>query len=1201
MKKNKELINIEKALILNSRNPGRVLAYLRYDLESDFIREYILQKIQRRSVPGNSFVFSNLIVKNRRELGRINYIPFMKDGNYKLDFKWIVTILKLYEAELSHYLKIKNLYEKAFLKGDFNEALKYLGEINKITHSIWGIEQEMIIKELDLGLEEKTKFYAENVEDATSLTVAIALEVLNNKIDLSTGTLNYENRINSISDQFPENFLGERYKKFISFYDSRSINKMNSEDFRMILSISSTLSIIDLYEHFFKALTVIQLNYEDNSQLLSELSNFIKLDNRLFKLCFYYNFELIESKEDLNSKISQEVNAIVENYTIGNYNQVQKSVLNYEVEYGLEFNMLLLYIKSLILNNNPPNFNEFHNQKLIRKVAEPLYNILIVKDVEINLEELSNISKIFGDIDFKYHLWTFVYEFRKYKNIDLSKFSALFGEIYSPLYTPAGLGCFINKVNIEGKIQLYNEFGYSNSLNLILGKEKVHIPNLRKKYYELKYNMNVYELTSILDNLEELTNTFEERHYYYEKFALLLFNYLIDSDLNAALTLFIDSYLSCKDFVLRMEAKTFYQKAKLDLNIPKSDLRLVILSHYVDSNDTYQVYEHLISFIEENNCMLLSEFLSQEIIKSEYSYLLYICRYIYIKPVMKHIIYLNPKQTFVERIKILEFLIQNDVNNINIYRKEIKEINMVQEVQKRVKSLDETKIFVDVESILKERRTIDLERFKKYLLLESIEADFKSYDLKKELQKISIEFSEDVILEFRNNPEKKYKFILFKEIVEEFKDEVLMNSKYGLGKFLSSRIRHGLLGNTFTKSMKYHKILSDQLDGECFVLHPDREIELLEAENGNNVKSIEGIKNALHKFSKGYLRILTDLKDNIRIKDRTYPTGMFNYEAMEGDSLIYLYHDVKNINDYDNFYRVIIEFFWELTNNALDKIKNKLTDEVYLSSIKLLDELSEELEILKGNTSNPSVLSIISGILKDVSLSKTGIQNDINDICKWFVIKRNNEFYDFTFQELYNTTLQIIKNTNRDCDKIEFTGDIQFNDVIAGKVFDYWVDVFNMYYWNAIEHSGFNNYEEIIINTEIQEVDYRTIVNLLEEEDVKVNNMKYFGEYFGNPNGRFIKIGIKNNLASFKEATEINEIVSQKLDSLTDPKYTDNLILEEGGTGLTKIYYILIHNIKVDSYMEYSVTDSNEFLVNIYLEVSNLINKETKDNEYIAH
>ncbi|PHB39295.1 hypothetical protein COE82_18455 [Bacillus wiedmannii] len=1198
----KKLSKFEFDLLNNRRNPEMSLVRFKYSDINFGEKKYIISKINKKLLPGSSYIFNGILAKNISEINKTKYIPYHEKSSFNHHLEWTALILNLYKEQIEEYLILKNKYSECLLKNEYEQAILELEKINnEISFSLWGIEQSLLCSELMFGMEEKAKQLSSFAQNTKSYMVALLSDFYNYKVELSTSRANFEHKLSTFINELDEGFAAETYKNYLEFQLSNKLYSLKEDTLKQVLSLSATLPIIDLYETFVKICSVVIASNKFEQHVKNQIYSLIEYlkinDYRLDKMLLFSNNVIL--KEIPMKKENLLCEEIIEQYTIGAYKECISKIQFFEEEFGLNFSIITILVKSAIQLEIDVENIDLKNKLIKDKIIKPVFEIYSCIDKERNFEELLSIAKIFGDLPLRYEIESFYLEYTNAFNGDLFEFSVKFRNLYSYIISP---GILLEKVNgISGYMNdfIATKLGYDSTLCLLKEgewDENIAIPKLRFQYYKAAAfaEKNPEEAIELLNNM--LTDLHKEQissnlyFFNYEKFALKLFSlYMKTFNYQKALDLVVDSFRINESLILRMDKISLFEEIRKG-HIVKNDLKLILFMYFVDKENTFEIYSAFVSYVESQNKLIPSELLEVEFETDEERDLLnYIFAHIYNKSVMKHFVYLDPKERSNERILILEHLINQRYGDVILHQKEIKEINKNLSIQKRIKSVDEKKIFVDIEGILKEFEGIYKERFKKYVMLEGLDTDLKYYDLKEELQALSIQFNDEVNLEFQSNPERKFRYLMFKDVIDDFRTEALTNSKYGLGKFLSSRIRHGALENTLTKSFKNHKLLSLKQNNERgnLVIHKDRENEINHHTNSKNSVVMKEIKNKLNLFSQKIVDKIEEIKDWIRIRDKHYQQGMFNYQLMDAEAMVYLYGSLNNITDYNSFYAEITNYFWEVTELNLKDIRLRFTKEIYEYFTECLEELSKDLDALRL-TNVDTEIDIISGILlKDINLCKVGIKTDLNEISNWFVVRRVNDFHDFYFQELIDTSLEIIRKSNKDFDKIKITGNVKAGIQIKGEYFNYLVDVFNMLYSNALEHSGFNNLEELMINTEIAKVTKEQIELLLENDPSElgiVEDRDKFKEVFLEESENFLAIHVKNSLSEEKNSEEIRRIIAERIDAAMDIK----LISEEGGTGISKLYYICKHNLKVTNYHEYLIDDNNWFHARICINIKNL-------------
>lgn len=945
-----------KRVIYDLKNVEEHMTFAKYSLNYNQKRE-IINCIYYNLLPGKQYVFKGLIAKNINEIFSTKFIPFVEGKEIKFDFEWALLILNQRKQELNKYIALREKYEYLLLNGNIQAAEATLNNINEeITYSFWGIEQTMVCSELYGGFEHNRNKLSEIAEATNKYLILMLSEFYSYKAEVESTYSNFSHRLSNFFNQMTDKFDDVLIKDYLEFQFMLFNHNINEESLRRVLALSASLPIIDLYENFVKACSIILssdlINEDIKDMVIQGIENLEVNDKRLKNMLLINNPDELDSItfDGLDIQVMEE---IVEEYTKGNYDTCVDKIYE-ESKKGnnilSNFDILVLFVRSIL--NGGIDLQRFSliNDFLKENLVIPIFNIYSSKNKEENLNKILNTAKILGNISMRYKIESFYLSNVMPNNENTSGLNKRISDIFSSIITPQ---LVFSYKNIEEKQKFLNKFKklnkYSETLKLLESfvlrtfdtKNLINIPISRLNYYKVKAlrKDEVFSAKAFLKEIILKLKASEEENfsYYmfeYERIAKELFKIHIEmSNFKEAVDIVSDSYLLNKSTVIRMDKKKLSNLIENSMK-NSNNIKKVIFDYIVNEKDYFNIYTSLINFLDEHNLKLPSELIFW--CKENPQYLKevqFILSKIYTKEVMKYFVRINPKQRNEERIKVLNYLLLTDKNkeNKSKYLEEINNIMKAQSIQERIKSVDEKKIFVDTDAILIEFEDVFREKYRRYTVLKELKEELSYFDLIEATATIE-KFSQAAILEFTENQEKKQRFLMYKELIQEFINEVLNNPKYGLGKFLSSRIRHGLLENNLSKTFKNYNLLSLKIDSEAteFVINKYWEEEISKYDNDITNLGFERIKSALGEFSKNIVNKIEEVKDWIRIADKTHQNGMFNYPTFFNESsLLILYgHTGKNI-DYKGFYDEIINYFWELTEGNLELIRNRINGELY--------------------------------------------------------------------------------------------------------------------------------------------------------------------------------------------------------------------------------------------------------------------------------
>ncbi|MFP8644514.1 hypothetical protein ACLHWY_23490 [Priestia aryabhattai] len=1215
---NKRIRNLERQLTAQRRDPSMIISKYKYFLNSKEDRSHLLSKIFKKALPGYSCIFSGAKVDSIGQIHLTKFLPYHQDSSIIKDIEWQQLILSFYKEDINDFLNLKESYTYYLFTGDYDKAVEIISSINDITHSFWTIEQELLCSELHGGLEGNRTKLSEIARKTNKFLVALISDFYSSKVGLMSSYTSFMHKLNNFITQLSEEFGNQILTDYLKFLYTEEITLFKEANLKNILSFTSTLPIIDMYENLIKTITIIFSSNEFDLNLKSKIKDILLEldidDQRIFNLIA--SIDGVSHKQNLFKEKNSVVKDIIELYTTGNYKSAIELVEIYDKNYGINFTLIDLLSKMCIYLDIPIEEISLKSNLIRDNILKPVFHIYSCNEKEKNLNSLINTSKIFGDLSIRYEVETFYLNHMYSSQYNVLSFKENFDRIYSEIISPKHLLLpqLANKREVSKSeliVMGYNQTidVFENVIKPLKFKESNDdIPVFRENFYYAK-GVSKENPPSAIEKFERILESIDERNsntfkYKYEKVAVELFKlYLKESKFSKAVDLLVDSYFIDPSIILRMNSTELLKKLK-EQNMKSNSLKAVILVYLVDPKNHIENYMALVTYIESIKLTLPSELMTlKEVSSTERNLIYFILEHIYTKDVMKYFVFLDPKLRNIERVKVLKFLIEQKHGDTKGQETEIDEINKFESIQKRIKAVDEKKIFVDTAAILRENDQIYRERFKQYLIMNGLDTNLTFYDIK-DFNSTLTRFSDDVKNEFKTNPEKVYRYLLFKEMVTDYLNELTTNQKYGLEKFLSSRIRHGVLENTLTKNLKYHHLLSLKQDkvGKNLVLNKYREQELNGVACPENTENVNLIKNYLNEFSNTVVNKFEEIKDWIRLKDKKYPDGMFNFSKFNHDSsILLLYGEFNQITNYTVFYSALADYFWQETEYHLNIIRERFLEDVNSFVINSLNKLESKLLYLKDKDS--SLENTIGYLCRDINLAKANIKHDLFEISNWFIVRRSNEFHDFTFGDLIETGLEIVKKSNKANTIFNNNEKIEEDTLIKGEHFNYLIDIFTMLYSNAIKHSGFENLGDLNIYTNIKRLTFPEVEEALKGQQIQGSwneEVESFSDLFNTPTHFNIKITVCNTLDKQKDIDEITKIIQKKFSVILDKKLSEEMILGEGGTGISKVYYILEHNLKVPFIQSYYVEDHKmfaEFILNIdQLKVKELVSDGITSN-----
>lgn len=270
-----------------------------------------------------------------------------------------------------------------------------------------------------------------------------------------------------------------------------------------------------------------------------------------------------------------------------------------------------------------------------------------------------------------------------------------------------------------------------------------------------------------------------------------------------------------------------------------------------------------------------------------------------------------------EKIAILERLIELDPGNSSTYKDEIMSLVAMATIQEGMKSVDKSRIFIDIPSIKQWAELHLLDAFTRYfnlisnLSVKAVEIDSVTAVIK------GIDDSEKVI-KFLKVP-KDESIAVLSVLIEALRQKFLFDPEYGLNAFLSMRVRHGTLAGTLRGGSKSENLL-------CVKNSIGKYKKNDSWTNGEVGKTADAIQETLEKLTDSIENVINnELKPLFYARSDKTPRGMMNSDILPSD--IYLLHSKaisENALSVSKFMDYIFEVLKARLNNSLKDLRRFL-------------------------------------------------------------------------------------------------------------------------------------------------------------------------------------------------------------------------------------------------------------------------------------
>lgn len=944
--------------------------------------------------------FGNTIPKSNLELGTLKTY-FYKPESLKNEINWIILTIKHYNELIKKFIQFRDGFEHNVLLGDFDKALQILSDVEKeIGVSIWLYESKMLVYELmnkpedaisllsninEARIEEnnKNKSKKDEKKDENGF-VSLLLHYLLFRSQRDISALRYDQ---DLFDNFKRNRT-KFQKDYYNYYLFR-LNYFihhNIEDPSIPLIMEATNSIVDRYIVLIQVLHASFLKKENEEIIVSRAKHLYKYTEDCTLIPYLY---LSDPEYKCDSYYDVEYIKIIDSYYSGEYLDVINRCKLYIKQKSSNFEVYRFYCFSLLYANNgySPIYN---NQSPINQICRKIYDSISENENSSSLYNLYQLNKNLYSFSIANGLDYFIKEenhsekSEKLRLLSIKCFDPIFSKIYSSkkfdvTYLENGLKWIGQSLSVRYQINRINKTitESSNIVTHIYEKDKARI----------LFENNDFE-NSYLDWITIL-NKNRKQNPIVQIAVKYAFDCLLELEqLQDAIKLFVDEYIinpigikkTNVQSLVELLKKQKYRNIKRTIELPI----FVGLNSVKDTDKSFILKSFCDYYDVKKPSDLFEEINHIEIQKREAFFFVIVS-----EDILRHYYHINSTQEELEeKQKILLYLIHLETSKIDIYKKLHDEVFEELIIYRGNKKIDESKIYANDQAIIKYELK-DIEG-----LYDRFMTQYKMLDSKKTLvvldnfyhPNINSSISESTILsanvKYTDNAIHQVAYDLYDGVRDKF-----LFSKFGLGTYLSTRIRHGVLegelrSDLVAKNLVLNKTNEKYVNNEYWTNTYGLD------EKGNNY-----LHKTLSNFSEKVDELISYFKsDVLQIKTIEIEKGYFNYDINSETLSLKSLEIAIQAKSSDEFCLFVLKDLWQITERNLQNIRQYIKQNLAESFHKLLNDLSTEIDI-------PDFEHLKDDFNRTIGDIRSLINQKLTRIEGWFYIQES-KFDDFKLNEL---------------------------------------------------------------------------------------------------------------------------------------------------------------------------------------------------------
>lgn len=974
--------------------------------------------------------------------------------NLEANFNESIAFLKLYNSEIEKFLKFKEDFEFNFLFGKYELCENILDDSKKeISYSNWYLYHMFLVKEYKGGFDSNFSYLKEIISSGAEHPIhGIFAFTFSRMVEKDLSIKNFQKYVEVEVYNFYNLKKDSKIRSFLKSY-IEPFEIYFHENINDIFIGEEGCSIIDRYINLRKFM--INLLHTNKEECKKYLVKILKFTND----SFFYRMHVLLTGETTylgtNTLESKLLFEILDLYTIGDYKKCIELSSNYLEKFGLSIDVIEINLKSHI--NLGIEFEIVNKNNIYYDVMILIYNVLKKNDLAVeSLISLTNIS-------FSLHNFNLSIQIQYFVNKTINSSNYKFYKRVYPLFTKSLTPKIINEYSSNKKKILIENFSKiyksSNTIDFFstlidfevenhFDKTKNSIPESRILLHLSKILLEKKMYLDVIKNLEPLRGKLVNQPHLQEEYLKRIYEaYSKEDQIIQCIEIYIENYFINKHLLDNIEYSTEVKFINdvgyktLHINID-----LVLYAHICKASSTVTplIYKRFMNKIKTDKPSNID-------IKSfEKRKLVYFLKNICIQNTLSRDVrnFKTLNDIYLERVKICQLLIKIDEPNRNIYIDEIIHITKTIKIKERIRDIDNSRIYVDINGL----NEYDLKDFSK---------NFSRY---KRIKSLKDEATDDLFImvsngvdsDFEKSLNYKKKYLtqddalskIFVELFMEIRDKYLFSNENGLDSYLSTRIRHGTITGQLRTVFNELNLITTKDSNTNIYLDNNKLIKKLSIDE----KYLNKFNLIMNKFSNDIDDYITFIKNSfIQIKTENISDALFNYSIYDNFNnyiILHYYNNFSsNIDDFENFIEISIEMCDLITDHNLEMIVKFFHENIKVHFFNLLEALEKEISFFDDKSFSP--------LLNDIRKSRTEIQKAIELVSSWFVRKKSRNV-DFLLSDVLDTTEEIMHNLFPNI-KLSIDSTICNKELFKGEYFTSFVDCFKIFVENIIKYSMSQN------------------------------------------------------------------------------------------------------------------------------------------------
>jgi hypothetical protein len=296
----------------------------------------------------------------------------------------------------------------------------------------------------------------------------------------------------------------------------------------------------------------------------------------------------------------------------------------------------------------------------------------------------------------------------------------------------------------------------------------------------------------------------------------------------------------------------------------------------------------------------------------------------------------SSRSVIEERLAVCRVLLDLDPAHSSAYHAEIKALARRLLLARRIRELEQSKIYVDLDNLRRKLEPELLELFTRYLALKRDRPEAGRIDIRRALIRASEGNIDDIVaLKLPTNEVTD----LFRTMVNRVRDEYVVSPEFGLDKYLSVRIRHGALAAHLRKAVESAHLMTTRDP----LTKRHRDNSYWPSHLGAPASFTDQLAQRLAVFASDFDSFVDEIKSWVRVSTEPGASVVLNF-ALNETSYLAFHHMVSVDTPYQSFVDQTVAVLDGLLDERLERMRVRLDSDAKPRGLAMLDQLAIDIE-----------------------------------------------------------------------------------------------------------------------------------------------------------------------------------------------------------------------------------------------------------------